>query len=184
MSKKKNKRRTKINFNCARDSKNNLFFSFHASCLTLNFFLTFKKENVIFVFIQEYSPETKKKKKEKIEIKQTLKISFIFVYTIFHPRNGSIHPTHSPSLHTQDETDGMDAREQSKKRTNGQKQLRCNGELGANSPLDLKGSQVENRFSKFERGKCSPNKRKRVYPSKAYLVEDYHSRVTERKSGF
>lgn len=152
--------------------------------LDFEFFFNFQKRKCNFCFHPRIFSRNEKKKKEKIEIKQTLKISFIFVYTIFHPRNGSIHPTHSPSLHTQDETDGMDAREQSKKRTNGQKQLRCNGELGANSPLDLKGSQVENRFSKFERGKCSPNKRKRVYPSKAYLVEDYHSRVTERKSGF
>lgn len=78
-----------------------------------------KKKNCNFYFHPRIFCRKKERKKGKIEIKQTLKISFIFVYTIFHPRNGSIHPPHTlPSLRThKTKRNGMDAREQSKKRT-------------------------------------------------------------------
>lgn len=65
----------------------------------------------------------------------------------------------------------MDACEQSKKRTKAA--LCCNGELGANFPLDLKGEQVENRVFQIQAGKT---KGKRVVHPSKYLIEDYHSR--------
>lgn len=65
----------------------------------------------------------------------------------------------------------MDACEQSKKRTKAA--LRCNGELGANFPLDLKGEQVENRVFQIRAGKT---KGKRVVHPSKFLIEDYHSR--------
>lgn len=73
----------------------------------------------------------------------------------------------------------MDACEQSKKRTKAA--LRCNGELGANFPLDLKSEQVENRVFQIRAGKTKgKGKENVVHPSKS-LIEDYHSRNRKKE---
>lgn len=82
-------------------------------------------------------------------------------------------PPPPPPAHTR-RNDGESTRdEQSKKRTNGAAAV--TGELGANFPLDLKGSQVESRFSK-----CS-NTEERMYSSKITRVLGQKERKEGKK---
>lgn len=102
------------------------------------------------------------------------------IYFRLHDLSSSkwIDPPHTPPpplppAHTR-RNDGESTRdEQSKKRTNGAAAV--TGELGANFPLDLKGSQVESRFSK-----CS-NTEERMYSSKITRVLGQKERKEGKK---
>ena len=121
-----------------------------------------KKKNCNFYFHPRIFCRKKERKKERKNRNQTNVENII--YFRLHDLSSSkwidpFSPHASLPTHTQDETE-WNGRARAIEKTDKSK---CNGEeLGANFPLDLKGGQVENRFSKFEREIYPSNERKRI----------------------
>lgn len=125
-------------FKCEREiRKNNLFFEKNS--------ITFNFEKKFLFSYKNIPAERKKGKRKKSKSNKRGKYHLFSFTRSFILEMDRSTPHTSPPAHTR-RNDGESTRdEQSKKRTNGA----VTGELGANFPLDLKGSQVESRFSKL-----------------------------------